>query len=106
MRGWSIPLGRWAGVELRVHIFFPVLALVFFGLSANIGWQRGFVLFLILVGTVMVREIARLLVAAWMGLKLRAVLLLPIGGLFAYANPESQEKANEGSGQFVLALAG
>ena len=27
MRGWSIPLGRWVGVELRVHIFFPVLAL-------------------------------------------------------------------------------
>jgi len=106
MRGWSIPLGRWAGVELRVHIFFPVLALVFFGLSANSGWQRGFVLFLILVLAVMVRETARLLVAAWMGLKLRAVLLLPIGGLFAYANPESQEKANEGSGQFVLAFSG
>jgi len=106
MRGWSIPLGRWAGVELRVHIFFPVLALVFLGLSANNGWQRGFMLFLILVIAVIVREIARLLVAAWMGLKLRAVLLLPIGGLFAYANPESQEKANEGSGQFVLALAG
>jgi CBS domain-containing protein len=32
--------------------------------------------------------------------------LLPIGGLFAYANPESQEKANHGTGQFVLALAG
>ena len=41
-----------------------------------------------------------------MGLRLRAVLLLPIGGLFAYANPESQEKANSGAGQFALALAG
>ena len=46
----------------------------------------------------MVREIARLLVAAWLGLRLRAVLLLPIGGLFAYANPESQETANQGAG--------
>ena len=34
---------------------------------------------------------ARLMVAAWLGLRLRAVLLLPIGGLFAYADPESQE---------------
>ena len=106
MRGWSIPLGRWMGVELRVHIFFPVLALVFFGVSGSDGWQRGLVLFFILIAAVVVRETARLLVAAWMGIKLRAVLLLPIGGLFAYANPESQEKATQGSGQFMLALAG
>lgn len=106
MRGWSIPLGRWMGVEMRVHIFFPLLVLVFFGISAGDGWQRGLALFLILVAAVMVREIARLLVAAWLGLRIRAVLLLPIGGLFAYANPESQEIANQGSGQFVIALAG
>ena len=44
--------------------------------------------------------------AAWLGLRLRAILLLPIGGLFAYANPESQEIANQGAGQFALAFAG
>ncbi len=63
-------------------------------------------LFILLVAAVAVRETARLIVAAWLGLRLRAILLLPIGGLFAYANPESQEKANHGTGQFVLALAG
>jgi FOG: CBS domain len=94
------------GVELRVHLFFPVLALVFFGISGNAGWRSGLALFLILIGAVLVRETARLIAAAAMGLRLRAVLLLPIGGLFAYANPESQEKANEGGGQFVIALAG
>jgi CBS domain-containing protein len=60
----------------------------------------------LLVFAVVVRETARLLVAAWMGLRLRAILLLPIGGLYAYANPESQEIANQGAGQFALALAG
>ena len=94
------------GVEMRVHIFFPLLALVFLGISAGDGWQRGLALFLILVAAVAVRETARLLVAAWLGLRLRAVLLLPIGGLFAYANPESQEIANQGGGQFAIALAG
>jgi CBS domain-containing protein len=39
-------------------------------------------------------------------LRLRAILLLPIGGLFAYANPESQEIASRGIGQYALALAG
>jgi CBS domain-containing protein/Zn-dependent protease len=106
MRGWSIPLGRWMGVEMRIHIFFPLLILVLFAIAGADGWPRALALFFILVAAVAVRETARLIVAAWLGLRLRAVLLLPIGGLFAYANPESQEIANHGSGQFILALAG
>jgi CBS domain-containing protein/Zn-dependent protease len=94
------------GVELRVHAFFPLLAVVCLGLSAPDGVLRGLGLFLALVAAVVVRETARLLVAAWLGLQLRAILLLPIGGLFAYANPESQEKANKDGGQFAMALAG
>jgi CBS domain-containing protein/Zn-dependent protease len=94
------------GVEMRVHAFFPLLAIVFLAISGPQGWGRGMVLFLLLVGAVAVRETARLLVAAWMGLRLRAVLLLPIGGLFAYANPESQENANRGAGQYLLTFAG
>src|SRR6201981_641001 len=97
MRGWSIPLGRWMGVEVRIHTFFLLLALVCLVLGATDGLGRwvglfiGMGLFMTLVLAVVVREIARLLVAAWLGLQLRAILLLPIGGLFAYANPESQE---------------
>src|SRR5580658_8674665 len=106
MRGWSIPLGRWMGVELRVHAFFPLLAVVCLALSASSGLSRGIGLFVVVVAAVVVRETARLLVAAWLGLRLRAVLLLPIGGLFAYANPESQENANRGFGQFALAFTG
>jgi CBS domain-containing protein/Zn-dependent protease len=110
MRGWSIPLGRWMGVELRVHTFFLLLAAVCVGLGAaeNVpgGKARGLALFVILTGAVVVRETARLIVAAWMGLRLRAILLLPIGGLFAYATPESQEMATSGSGQYLLAATG
>jgi CBS domain-containing protein len=94
------------GVELRVHTFFLLLAVVCLGLSASDGIARGLGLFMVLVIAVMVREVARLIVAAWLGLRLRALLLLPIGGLFAYANPESQENANQGAGQFALAFAG
>jgi CBS domain-containing protein/Zn-dependent protease len=94
------------GVEMRIHVFFPLLALAIMGISATSGWERGFVLFLILTFAVVVRETARLLVAAWLGLRLRAVLLLPIGGMFAYADPDSQEIANQGGGQFAIALAG
>ena len=99
-------MGRWMGVELRLHLFFPLLVFVFFGISGVAQWPRGLALFFILVGAVIVRETARLLVAAWLGLRLRAILLLPFGGLFAYANPESQENSSQGAGQFALALVG
>ncbi len=94
------------GVEVRVHAFFPLLAVVCLALSTASGAVRGMGLFLLVVAAVLVRETARVLVAAWLGLRLRAILLLPIGGLFAYADPESQEKSSQGGGQFALALAG
>ncbi len=94
------------GVELSIHLFFPLLIFVFVGISGTATWQRGAGLFLALVAAVIVRETARLLTAAWLGLRLRAVILLPFGGLFAYANPESQEAANDGPGQFAMAFAG
>ena len=104
---WLVnPAGPLDGRGVARHTFFLLLAVVCLGLSATEGWLRGIGLFFVLVAAVVVREIARLLVAAWLGLRLRAVLVLPIGGLFAYANPESQESANEGIGQFAIAFAG
>jgi CBS domain-containing protein/Zn-dependent protease len=94
------------GVEMRVHAFFPLLAVVCLVISTPEGVGRGLGLFMVLVCAVVVRETARLLVAAWLGLRLRAILLLPIGGLFAYADPESQENCSKGSAQFAMALAG
>jgi CBS domain-containing protein len=94
------------GVEMRLHAFFPLLAVLCLALSTGEGLGRGIGLFFVLVAAVLVRETARLLVTAWLGLRLRAVLLLPLGGLFAYADPESQEKAGQGSTQFILAFTG
>jgi CBS domain-containing protein/Zn-dependent protease len=94
------------GVEMRVHVFFPLLAVLCLGLSTADPIWRGIALFLVVVAAVTVREAARLIMAAWLGLRLRAVLLLPIGGLFAYADPESQENAGRGRAQFFLAFTG
>ena len=81
-----------------MHIFFPLLAVVCLGLSASDrGFVRGPGPLLILVSAVVVREIARLLVAAYWISSCAPCLLLPIGGLFAYANPESQEAATRAS---------
>src|SRR5271154_6135620 len=108
MRGWSIPLGRWMGVEIRIHTFFVMLAVicVLFANAVGAAGGAGIALWLLIAAAVAIREAARLMVAAWLGLRLRTILLLPIGGLFAYANPESQERASSGSAQYALALAG
>jgi len=108
MRGWSFPLGRWFGVDLRIHMFF-LLVLGFCLLStgvAGVAAWRGIMMWFLLLLAVMVREVARLITAAYHDLQIRSILLLPIGGLFSYATPESAERAVEGRVQTVLALSG
>lgn len=108
MRSWSFPLGRWGGVDFRIHSFFVMLLgfCMLFASADKIGIGAGIALWLLMLFAVAVREVVRLIVAAWLGLGLRNVLLLPIGGLFAYSNPESQERAASGPALWVLALAG
>lgn len=108
MRGWSFPMGRWMGVDVRIHTFFVLLlgfCLLYTNLT-NTASARGFMLWLLLLLAVAVREVARAIAAAYHGLKLRNILLLPIGGLFAYANPESQERAGEPHVQMAMAVVG
>lgn len=108
MRAWSLPLGRWFGVHLRIHYFF-ILLLLFCVLSTNfsgvVAW-RGVMLWFLLFAAVLGREAARALTAAWHGLAVRSILLLPIGGLFSYASPEMAERASEGWTQWALTAAG
>jgi Zn-dependent protease/predicted transcriptional regulator len=95
MRGWSFPIGRFLGVDVRIHTFFLLLL----GLSISYGSMtgatgaRGFGLWLLLVLAVFVREVARAVGAAWYGLDVRAMLLLPTGSLLSYASPEATELA-------------
>ncbi len=108
MRGWSFPLGRWFGVDLRIHTFFLLLlgfCLLSTGVSGLPAW-RGIMLWLLLLLAVFVRELARLIVAAYHDLQIRSILLLPIGGLFSYATPESAERSAEGQVQIILASSG
>jgi CBS domain-containing protein len=108
MRGWSFPLGRWFGVDLRIHTFFLLLlgfSLLSTGVAGLPAW-RGIMLWLLLLFVVFVREVARLIIAAYHDLQIRSILLLPIGGLFSYATPESAERAMEGHVQIILALTG
>ena len=108
MRGWSFPVGRFLGVDVRIHTFFLILlglSISYASMSGTSG-GRGFALWLLLLLAVAVREVARSLGAAWFGLELRSVLLLPIGGLMSYATPEATEKAATPEMQKRMAVIG
>ncbi len=108
MRLWSFRIGRIFGVDVRLHIFFLLLLgllLSYAGLTGANG-ARGTALWGLLLFAVAVREVARALVAVWLQLELRSILLLPIGGILTYATTESTERSAEPRIERALALAG
>ena len=79
MRGWSFPIGRFLGVDVRIHTFFLLLLGLSISYASVTGATggRGFGLWLLLLLAVAVREIARAIGAVWFGLELRSVLYCP-----------------------------
>jgi CBS domain-containing protein len=108
MLGWSFSIGKIFGVEVRLHAFFLLLLVLSIAWSSAEGliFPRGLMLWLLILLAVAVREIARALAAAWFSLDLRSVLLLPTGGIFTYANPDSLTRAASPRIQRRMALVG
>jgi Zn-dependent protease/predicted transcriptional regulator len=108
MRGWSFPIGRFLGVDVRIHTFFLLLlgfAISSASFSGSTG-GRGFGLWLLLVLAVAVRETARAIAAAWYNLDVKSLLLLPIGGLISYGSAEASERASSPEMQKRMAVVG
>jgi CBS domain-containing protein len=93
----SVSIGRFMNVDLRVHLSFLLLLVISVGFSIveNGGAARGVALWLAMCSAVLVREVARSIAAAYLGLRLRALFLLPIGGLMAFStNDANPPEAN------------
>ncbi len=108
MRGWSFTVGRFFGVEVRIHAFFLLLLAIAIAAGSIAGSTTGRVLmlWLLLLFAVAVRELARALAAAWFGLDLRGILLLPTGGLMTYATLEATERAADPAIERRMAVVG
>ena len=85
MKGWSIFAGRLFGVELRIHTTFLLLLLFVLVTESTYyggaGTPRGIALVGIIFGSVILHELGHAVVAAGNGVRVRGILLLPIGGL-------------------------
>jgi Zn-dependent protease len=105
MMGWSIPLGRIAGTEVRIHLTFFLL-IAWFAVSAGArGGQAAAVdavIFLLAVfACVLAHEFGHVLAARHFGIPTRDITLLPIGGV------ANIERMPERPGQeLIIALAG
>ena len=100
----SIAIGRFMNVDLRVHISFLLLLVisVAFSVVENGGATRGVALWLGMCSAVLVREVARSIAATYVGLRLRALFLLPIGGLMAFSTSTQEANAPEASTRLLM----
>ena len=85
MRSWSIPAGKFFGVDVRIHLtFLALLAFVWMSESAmkgNPSPLRGLMLVGLILGSVALHELGHALVAIRERVRPQAVVLLPIGGI-------------------------
>src|SRR5438067_5470615 len=108
MRIWSIFVGRLFGVDLRLHITFLALlaAVLSQSYDAGVSLERGFALFLLILGAVLWHELIHALVSTHAGSKARQIILMPIGGI-SFMNPQADpDEPRDFSTELRVALAG
>lgn len=110
MRNWSFFIGRFGGVDFRVHVTF--LFLLIFILLGEAGRSgpgaivRSCILTLLAIISLVLHELGHALVAARQGFPVKAVILLPIGGV-VIGDPSVQvESARSLRREALTALAG
>jgi len=96
------------GVEVRIHTFFVLLLGLSIAESGTVGGSagRGFLLWMALLLAIAVREIARAMMAAYFGMELKGVLLLPIGGLLAFGTSATMDSAGGRRAEKAIAMVG
>jgi len=93
MRNWSVFVGRFAGVDFRIHVtFLFLLAFILLGETGRDGPRgviRGCLLTILVLVSVFLHELGHSWASARLGIRVKAVVLLPIGGI-ALVDPHAQ----------------
>jgi stage IV sporulation protein FB len=82
---WNLSLGRWGGVQVRLHVFFLLFAAVALHLSSqanndNLLWETSAVLAILFL-SVLAHELGHCVAARRVGGAAEQILLWPLGGL-------------------------
>jgi Zn-dependent protease/predicted transcriptional regulator len=110
MRSWSLSIGRYAGVDFRVHVTF--LFLLLFILLGEIGrggpavTVRACLLTVLVLVSLVLHELGHVIVSARQGFPIKGVILLPVTGI-AIGDPSvREESARNLRRETLFALAG
>jgi Zn-dependent protease/CBS domain-containing protein len=113
MRSWSIPAGKFLGIEVRIHLtFLALLAFVWMSESAmkgNPSPVRGLVLVALILASVVLHELAHAWVAIREAMRPKVVILLPIGGIPLTEDPPipgASQKSETWKRDLRIAIAG
>ena len=97
---WNLSLGRWGGVQVRLHVFFVLFVVIALGLAEEkFFWDTTAVL-AILFSSVLVHELAHCLTAWRVGGAADSILLWPLGGL------TQVNVSHDPQSEFMTAIAG
>src|SRR5437660_8188359 len=110
MRSWSIFAGRLFGVEFRIHLTFLFLLLFVllnqFVLTGSIGVPRSLGLVAIIFGSVLLHELGHAVVATRVGIPVRGIMLLPIGGVTLMDPQDYLDSVKKPARETWIAIAG
>lgn len=101
---FSIPIGRIAGIPIRLHGFFVIIAFLWILPQAFTGGRivaGPFIIFGFLFGSVVLHELGHALVARRFGAVIVDIILWPLGGFTRMQRMPEQPKP-----EFLLAVAG
>jgi Zn-dependent protease/CBS domain-containing protein len=107
MRRWSIPVLDIFGIHFRVHFSFPLMFALVWMLEAGRGPQvglRSFLLMLLVLFAVLMRELGHAVTAARNGVRVRSVVLLPIAGISLL--DEQAQRGLDARREIRISLAG
>ncbi|MBI3837721.1 MAG: hypothetical protein HY288_07280 [Planctomycetia bacterium] len=101
---WSLQIGRWRGVQIRVHAIFVAAAVLALYLSTSRPGQEaagyGLMGIAVLLASVLIHELGHCFAAARGGGNPEQIVLGPLGGLAPLQLPR------EPQGELITALAG
>ena len=90
---WSMNAGRWVGVPVRIHLFLFLFVVLLFGLewkldgNANLATGTAMATVIVLLGSVLVHELAHAFAISNLGGHVNNFVLVPWGGNSEFALP-------------------